>query len=689
VNAGQRDGFGYRPGLDGLRALAVLAVIAFHDDYAWAKGGFLGVDTFFVLSGFLITTLLLLEWKRNATVDLVAFWGRRARRLLPALLLVVCFVGLYSHFVVLPWERHSVRSDMLASLFYVANWHFVAAGQSYFELFSAASPLRHMWSLAIEEQYYLVWPIVVLVCLRVTRGSLRLLAGVCAVATVASMLAMRAQFVASDPTRAYYGTDTRVQTILVGAMLAVLFVARPPGPRLRRVLTIASVPALVTVFAAWHFASATGAWYYRGGALAFAATAAVVVAGVSQPGVTSTALSVPPLVWIGRISYGLYLWHWPINVWLVPSRVPLDTLALNALRLAVTFVAATLSYFLVEQPIRARRFRPRIAVAALVPVAGVAALVVAVAAVGAAAPPSYLAGREPASIPQPALVSAAGVPPPPEFIWGYGDPLMCGSPRPEETREAEAANRRLGRLALPAGARLQRILLVGDSTACSLWPGLAAVGDAEGIPTGQGSVFGCGVASDEITTTRNEAITPHSERCHALVQWGEANALARLQPTIVVWMSTWEKSDLVSGERTIVAGTREWTREIMARMDAALDRLTAGGARVVLVTIPAPAPNPAQLTAHTDRDADDAGYLRLNATLRSFRARHRDEVTLVDLASKVCPDGPPCPETVKGLHARPDGRHYTPEAATWAARWLVTQAFSGDRLELQTAGAHR
>jgi peptidoglycan/LPS O-acetylase OafA/YrhL len=689
VTAGHRDGLGYRPGLDGLRALAVLAVIAYHDDYAWARGGFLGVDTFFVLSGFLITTLLLLEWQRKGTVDLIGFWGRRARRLLPALVLVVCFVGLYSRFVVLPWERPAVRGDMLASVFYVANWHFVAAGQSYFELFSAASPVRHMWSLAIEEQYYLVWPIVVLLCLRVTRGSLRLLATVCAVATVASAFAMRAQFVASDPSRAYYGTDARVQTILVGSMLAVWFVARPPSGRTRRVLAIASVPALLAVFAAWHFASATAAWYYHGGALAFAATAALVVAGASLPGPVSAALSLPPLVWIGRISYGLYLWHWPINVWLVPSRVPLGTHALNALRLAATFLAAALSYYLVERPIRARRFRPRVAVATLAPIAGVVVLVVALAGVGAGPPPSYVAGAEPSSLPQPALVSAAGVPPPPEFMWGYGEPLMCGPPRPEETREAEAANRRLGPLGLPAHARRERMLLVGDSTACSLWPGLAAVAADEGIATGQGSVFGCGVASDEIATTRNEAITPHSERCRALVRWSQANASARVQPTIVVWMSTWEKSDLVSGGQTIVAGTAEWRREIMARMDAALVRLTAGGARVVLVPIPAPAPNPAQLTAHTDRDADDAGYVRLNAMLRSFQDRHPDNVTLVDLAAQVCPDGPPCPETVKGLHARPDGRHFTPEAATWAARWLVEQTFAGDRDEQQTAGAQQ
>jgi hypothetical protein len=272
-------------------------------------------------------------------------------------------------------------------------------------------------------------------------------------------------------------------------------------------------------------------------------------------------------------------------------------------------------------------------------------------------------------------VVAAPVGPAPKFLWGYGDPLICGPPRPSETLEAVNANRRDGPLPLPTSAHGERILVVGDSTACSLWPGLAAVALAHGIPTDQGIVFGCGIVSDEITTTRNEAITPHSERCHALVNWDEGNALARARPTVVIWMSVWEKSDLVADGHTLVADTPEWKAVITARMDAALVRLTAGGARVVVVTEAAPGPNAAQRTETTDPKADDAGYLRLNALLRTFQARHADQVTLVDLASKVCPHGPPCPALVEGRDARPDGRHFTPTAATWAARWLLTQIF--------------
>ena len=233
----------------------------------------------------------------------------------------------------------------------------------------------------------------------------------------------------------------------------------------------------------------------------------------------------------------------------------------------------------------------------------------------------------------------------------------------------------LALFAVPVAAQQQRVLLIGDSTACSLWPGLHAVGDAQGISTGQGSVFGCGIAIDEFTSTRNEAVTPNSSRCRPFLDWAIPHALARVRPTVVIWMSVWENSDLVVDGRTIVADTPEWETEITKRMDATLAELTANGARVVMVTEAAPAPNPAQSTETFDRSADDAGYSRLNVLLQRFAARHTDNLTIVDLASQLCPDGPPCPEKIDGLHARPDGRHFTPTAAVWAARFVLSETF--------------
>ncbi|MDP9331725.1 MAG: acyltransferase [Actinomycetota bacterium] len=645
--------FGYHAALDGLRAIAVLSVIAYHYDYAWAKGGFLGVDTFFVLSGFLITTLLVLEFRRASKLRFAAFWARRARRLLPALLLVLAFVAAYSHLAVVPWERNGVRDDMFASLFYVANWRFIFDQRGYFQLFSAASPLRHMWSLAIEEQYYLVWPLVVLACLRLGRGSTRVLGCVCVLGAAGSILSMGLRFHPGDPSGAYYATDARAHTLLIGALLALLLLAWKPDARARRALAVAAIPAIVAVLVATHGASGTGASYYRGGSALFAGVVAVLIAGVVQPGPVSSLLSTRPLAWIGRISYGLYLWHWPIDVWLVPSRVHVGTTALNVLRLGVTFAAAIASYYLVERPIRERTWSLRLSAAAFAPAVAVMAGIITASAVGATAPPG--------------------------FIWGYGDPLLCGPPRTSETSEAKTAAAKMGPLSLPVSARDQRILLVGDSTACSLWPGLNAAGDAAGIATFQGSVFGCGVASGQITTTRNEAITPNSSRCPALVDSDVGQALARVRPTIVLWMSIWEKSDLVVDGRTVVAGTPAGEKEIMARMDAALARLTAGGAHVVMITEAGPAPNPAQGTQTTSLKADNDGYVRLNALLRRFQARHRSQVSVVDLATKLCPGGPPCPARVMGLHARPDGRHFTPTAATWAARWILTEILGTTR----------
>ena len=216
-----RHGFAYQPALDGLRAIAVLAVIVYHLDYEWMSGGFLGVDTFFVLSGYLITSLLLVEYTSTGTVSLRDFWVRRAKRLLPAALLLLAAVAVYG-WLVAPTDRlGTIRGDALATLAYVANWRFILDDASYFELWSEASPLRHMWSLAIEEQFYVLWPLVVLGLLRAGRGRTTVLAVSCLLGAAGSVVLM-AVLADVDRSRAYFGTDTRAHTILlVGALLAV------------------------------------------------------------------------------------------------------------------------------------------------------------------------------------------------------------------------------------------------------------------------------------------------------------------------------------------------------------------------------------------------------------------------------------------------------------------------------------
>ena len=349
---------GYRPGLDGLRAFAVAAVILYHGQVSWAKGGFLGVDVFFVLSGFLITSLLLVELEGSGRIARVAFWSRRARRLLPALFFLLAGVALYAVVWAQPTELDRVRSDGFASLLYVSNWKFIWEGTSYFQAFQAPSPLSHTWSLAIEEQWYLFWPLVLPPLVRLVRGRARWLTAVIAGLAVASAALMAVLFHAgADPSRVYYGTDTRAQALLVGAAFAALTAGRQPALRLDRlrrpwILQAAGSLGAAVVLVMIVRVDSAGAFLYRGGFLIAALAAAALVAAASVDGAVSSVLSLRPLRAIGAISYGLYLWHWPIDVALDANRTGLSGWTLFAVRLAATFAIATLSYFVVELPIR-------------------------------------------------------------------------------------------------------------------------------------------------------------------------------------------------------------------------------------------------------------------------------------------------------------------------------------------------
>jgi peptidoglycan/LPS O-acetylase OafA/YrhL len=363
LDRGRRRGeMGYLPGLDGIRALAVIGVLLYHADLAWIPGGYLGVDVFFVLSGFLITSLILEEFDRSGRIDFGKFYLGRARRLLPALLLLLLVVSVAAGFFYRD-AAASVRADAMASLFYVNNWWYVLSDTSYFEFIGRPPMLKHLWSLAVEEQFYLIWPaIAFLIVKRAGRRGVRLVALALAVASTAWMIALSVSNgfpEYADPSRAYFGTDAHAMGLLIGAALATAWrpgrmSAKVPGPA-RAIITGGGIAALVGVIAFFLLVGEFTPWMYtRGGFLVLAIVVAALIALASHPASPlGRWMGAQPWRYIGQRSYGLYLWHWPIFMVTRPNLdVPLDGVPLLVLRLALTFGVAELSFRYLEMPIR-------------------------------------------------------------------------------------------------------------------------------------------------------------------------------------------------------------------------------------------------------------------------------------------------------------------------------------------------
>ena len=352
---------GHLPGLDGVRAIAVLAVLLYHGDIAALPGGFLGVDLFFVLSGYLVSALLTAEFERTAALRLGAFYWRRARRLLPALLVMLITLGALVPRL-LPDAAAALREDALAALAYAANWWFIWNGASYFDTLGRPPLLQHLWSLAIEEQFYLCWPLLLGWALR--RGGRRLVATVSISLAVLSTgwmawLAVRADWPASgDPSRLYFGTDTHAMGLFVGAAFAMLWspwrVAATPHWAARLGWNLVGLLSLGLVLGTFLFIEEQAPLMFRGGYLLVALVAGVLVASAARPdGVFVAALAWAPLRWLGERSYALYLWHWPIFVSLRPGLdVALEPTGALVLRLGLTALCAELSYRWVEHPLR-------------------------------------------------------------------------------------------------------------------------------------------------------------------------------------------------------------------------------------------------------------------------------------------------------------------------------------------------
>ncbi len=603
------------PALDGIRGVAVAAVLWFHAGHL--TGGYLGVDLFFVLSGYLITSLLVIEWDGTAHVDLRAFWGRRARRLLPALFAVLAVVGIAAHSQVLPVARQQLRGAGLATLAYVANWYAIVSGNGYWDRALAPSWLEHTWSLAIEEQFYVLWPLVALFVLR-RWGARRLGSVALAGAAASAGLMIAGSFAGVDAERLYLGTDTRVAAILLGAWAACRQRsgrAVPAGGR-RTALAWAAVVGVVVLAVAWTRLEGTSDLLYRGGLLGCGLAELAVIADVTTPGRSFVArfLAVAPLCWLGTISYGLYLWHWPVFQFLHPGRFGLGGWTLVAVRMAVSVVVAVVSLVLLERPVLERRWP--VPLAPLVPVGmAVAAVALLVGTRGAIDP-------VPASGTGTASVAAPG---------REGDPT---------------------------------VLVVGDSVAYALAEdGLIPQANAgSGLRVVDRASIGCTLMRD-VDDPVDEVIRNCSP------DW--PGVVADVDPDVAVL--------LLGGFAGVVPapvdGEEVWPCEAAyderwrERLTDAVDVLGAGGATVVLVTAPTTSMDAVK---GEDPERFDARQACTNRVLEEV-ARSQPGVHLVDLAGWTCFAWPVCSTEVDGVELRPDGVHFTDDGAQVVARWMAPQ----------------
>jgi peptidoglycan/LPS O-acetylase OafA/YrhL len=628
-------GLTYNPALDGIRGLAVAAVLLFHAGFPWARGGYLGVSTFFTLSGFLITSLLLVEHGATRRISLGRFWARRLRRLLPASALTLAAVAVGAR-VFAQLHTASLEGDLLASLFQVANWRFLLDDQSYADLFATPSPVLHFWSLAIEEQFYWLFPLLTAGVFALTRGSVKVYAvvltgllGVSALATVALGV--------DDSTTVYYATYTRMGEILMGALLAVaVAVGLARGRLVIRLAAVGGVIALAaTVWAWWNIEQETAA-VSRGGLLVYALLSAALVLAATVPGPVRRALAVQPLRVLGVISYGVYLVHWPIFLVVDAERTGLDRAPLFALRLAITLVVAVASYQLVERPIRRGWSVPRVPMPALATV-GVAVVAVTATTVVPTGPADGMSDAE--------------------RLEAYFEGIKFDDP----------AN-------IPADARLG--IAFGDSTMLETGMGLSAWGkETEDLvlPGTVGDLLGCGVSRGGERRSRGRS-TVAPEGCD---DWAETvpGQVASLREKFgrlefaIVQTGPWDVAD------RILPGDDTWREPGDPVYDGYLDRELSTAADLfldqglVVVWLLAPhidvgrneEPPPDPPYAESDPERMD----RLNAMIERI-ADERQGVVTVDLGGHLRE----LPGGEMDADLRPDGVHFTVETATEVADWL-------------------
>ncbi len=618
----------FLPGLEGLRGVAVLAVLLFHGGFSWAKGGFLGVSTFFTLSGFLITSLLLRESEAAAGggFGLKRFWLRRFRRLMPAALATIGLAAVYLVVAGDAVQKRSFGGDTVATLAYVANWHFLFSHQSYAALFSQPSPLLHFWSLAIEEQFYVLFPLLCFGVLAVWKLGRRHLGVILAVLTAGSVAIMWFGHLSRDAV--YYGTETRAAELLIGALLAVVI----DDGRLRRLTTersatttalagIGMVGAAATVLC-WVVVPQSASWLYQGGFALYAlGTTAVLVGAMVAVGPLRAVLASRPLRAVGLISYGVYLYHWPIFLWLSPQNTNnTSTTLLFAPRVIITIALAYVSYRFLEVPIR-HGTRPL----------GIRPLALAPAAMA---------------------ILAAGA-------------ILISTTTPIPANDFAAQQARLGQLPTKSASRVQDtgpaaptspvMGVFGDSTALRTSLGLGEVLEAEHLarPVGGDIQLGCPLARDH-EALRAGVLFTLPARCDWTNRWPAEVKASHVQ-LIVVQFGPWDIEPQRIPGQTVwrTPGDPVYDAWLQQQMLAAVDALTSSGAKVVWLTAPVVG---TQARASGESDLTDlvqpARTAAFNALVERLPALRPGKVGVVDLATWMA-------DKTNDTQLRPDGVHFT------------------------------
>jgi peptidoglycan/LPS O-acetylase OafA/YrhL len=627
--------------LDGLRAVALLIIMGYHFGVGWLQGGFFSLDIFYVLSGYLITGLLLSEYAKRGRIKLSAFWLRRARRLLPALLIVLVAVTLMVRFAEPAGLYPGFRLNALSALFYFSNWWQIHASGNYFVMTGATSPLTHTWSLAVEEQFYLVWPLVVLAVFtlaKTVQKGITALLFVSGIGAMASALEMAALYhPRANITRLYFGTDTHAQSILVGATMAcaLTLIQRKRGQEgmaptahatpARYGLILLGLAGFAGTFTLTYLQGGTAAFDYQGGFFLSALSAAAIILGaVCVPGgPIAWTLSLKPLVWLGTISYGAYLWHYPVFIYLDRTRTGASGFPLLLIRFAVTFAFAAASYYLVERPVMYGTFWR-----SLKAIGPATVLLVATVAV-------VIAGTV---VPATAAIRVTNTLP---------------------TAERQALTQARAFTTSPV-----RFMLLGDSIALTLGVGLGQHSQSRyGVKLINGGVLGCDF--DDLPAVVSGVTDSPESVCK---QWPKvwANAVTNFHPDVVgMLMGRWDITDHVDHGQVVHIGQPAWDAHLTAEVDQAVSIMSAHGAKVVLFTMPDIAPSQEAPDGSIYPENQPIRVTEFNQILSKVAARHPGVVTLIDLNKMLDPDGQ-FQTDVDGVTVRwADGIHISETGGEW------------------------